>query len=155
MPISNIGASSPAFTITDPVERTKLEQAVNENNQKLQVEGRRIKQEMGKEDFLTLLVTQLKNQDPTNPVEDKQFIAQMAQFSSLEQMNNMAADFRALATLMGRESASGVLGRMVDIKQGTREVSGVVSEVELGDNPQVVINGNYYDYRNVVRVKNQ
>ena len=42
-------------------------------------------------------MTQLQNQDPMNPMEDKDFIAQMAQFSSLEQMTNMAASFDRLA----------------------------------------------------------
>ena len=52
--------------------------------------------ELGKDAFLKILITQLQNQDPTQPMDDKEFIAQMAQFSSLEQMQNMTAAMEKL-----------------------------------------------------------
>ncbi|QDQ01735.1 flagellar hook assembly protein FlgD [Lysinibacillus fusiformis] len=52
--------------------------------------------ELGKDAFLQLLITQLQHQDPTNPMDDRDFIAQMAQFSSLEQMQNMTKAIQSL-----------------------------------------------------------
>lgn len=52
--------------------------------------------ELGKDAFLQILITQLQNQDPTQPMDDKEFISQMAQFSSLEQMQNMSTAMEKL-----------------------------------------------------------
>ncbi|HEY4601559.1 MAG TPA: flagellar hook assembly protein FlgD [Cerasibacillus sp.] len=52
--------------------------------------------ELGKDEFLKILMTQLQNQDPLNPMEDRDFIAQMASFSTLEQTMNMANSIETL-----------------------------------------------------------
>lgn len=55
--------------------------------------------ELGKDSFMKLLVSQLQNQDPINPQSNEDFIAQLAQFSSLEQMENLNDSFLGLAIL--------------------------------------------------------
>lgn len=55
---------------------------------------------LGKDDFLKLLIAQMRNQDPLNPMDNKDSLAQLAQFSSLEQMNNIAASMEALNSSM-------------------------------------------------------
>lgn len=58
---------------------------------------------LGKDAFLKILITQLQNQDPTSPMDDKEFISQMAQFSSLEQMQNMT---KAMENLLESQQQS-------------------------------------------------
>ncbi|USK71647.1 flagellar hook assembly protein FlgD [Peribacillus asahii] len=59
---------------------------------------------LGKDDFLKLLITQLQNQDPSSPMDNSQFIAQMAQFSTLEQMVNIGSKIDDLVAMKQQES---------------------------------------------------
>jgi flagellar basal-body rod modification protein FlgD len=59
---------------------------------------------LGKDDFLKILMVQLQNQDPSNPLQDKDFIAQMATFSSLEQMTNMNTSMQKLVQMQEQDS---------------------------------------------------
>src|SRR3954468_8140972 len=70
-------------------------------------------QVLGKDDFLKLMVAQMKNQDPMNPSDDKDNIAQMAQFSSLEQITNLATATQDLASRMSLTQNVGLLGHDV------------------------------------------
>ena len=63
--------------------------------------------QLGEQDFLKLLVTQLTNQDPTQPQDQSQMLAQLAQFSTVEGVNN-------LATSQSKVQASSLLGKTVD-----------------------------------------
>jgi flagellar basal-body rod modification protein FlgD len=103
-------------------------------------------------DFLKILITQLQHQDPTSPVEDKDFIAQMAQFSSLEQITNMSSGFQKVSGLLQSSEASAFLGKNVEIRDGANVITGVVDKVVRGDNPLVGVNGAFYDFAQVESV---
>ena len=110
---------------------------------------------LDRNDFLKILITQLSHQDPTQPVEDKEFIAQMAQFSSLEQITNMNEGLSKVADLVARSQALSLLGSAVDIAEGDTRVSGIVDAVTAGDYPQILVNGKYYDFSQVQKIKRQ
>ncbi|MGM9948629.1 MAG: flagellar hook assembly protein FlgD [Lysinibacillus sp.] len=111
---------------------------------------------MGKDAFLKILITQLQNQDPTSPMDDKEFISQMAQFSSLEQMQNMTKAMESLldsqkqtqlmsyTSFVGKEvkwhEVTDKLGK--DGKPIVNEGTGTVVEVKFKDGePLFVLDG--------------
>lgn len=85
-------------------------------------------------------------------MEDTQFIGQMAQFSSLEQMTNMNKNFAALNELMTGSSAVNAVGKKVDLDLGSSQVSGYISAATRGINPEVMVNGNWYNWSAVKTV---
>jgi flagellar basal-body rod modification protein FlgD len=132
-------------------ERVELEKFVNDFNTKINP-VRQPNQNLGKDDFLKILITQLSYQDPTSPMEDKQFIAQMAQFSTLEQMTGMAKDFAKLTAMITGTEASSALGKSVELLEGEKTIQGMVQAVTRGEIPQVLVNGTFYDWNKVIRV---
>jgi flagellar basal-body rod modification protein FlgD len=69
--------------------------------------------QLGKDDFLKLLVAQLKNQDPANPMDSSQFMGQLAQFSSLEQMTNMAQGIDSLGVSQAVSQGVALIGHQL------------------------------------------
>ncbi|EMF82625.1 putative flagellar hook capping protein [Leptospira weilii serovar Topaz str. LT2116] len=94
-----------SFNIRNHMENLERE----EKNGLKGIEIRSTVKSLGKDDFLKLLITQLSSQDPTNPVKDQDFIAQMAQFSSLEQMNNISTGIQK----MGNRQSFSLVGKLV------------------------------------------
>jgi flagellar basal-body rod modification protein FlgD len=93
--------------------------------------------ELGKDDFLKLLVGQLKHQDPMNPLEDQEFMGQMAQFSQLEQMTNVAS-------MMQNDRAFALIDRTVSYNDDATGavVEGTVEKVVIqSGKPTLTIGG--------------
>jgi flagellar basal-body rod modification protein FlgD len=105
-------------------------------------------QVLGQDDFLKLLVTQMSQQDPMNPVKDMEFIAQMASFSALEQSKSMQQD-------MAQLRAGALLNQTVTVKSGRNEIiTGVVDLVEFQDGkPSLVIGGTRYGLDSVLNMR--
>ncbi|MDR0624389.1 MAG: flagellar hook assembly protein FlgD [Treponema sp.] len=132
-------------------EKVELGRMVDEFNKTLN-QGRKTQQSLGKDDFLKILITQLSYQDPTAPMEDKEFIAQMAQFSSLEQMTSMAGDFAKLTQMLMAGEATSALGKSVEITDGEKVIQGRVNAVNRGQIPEILVNGEKYPWEKVTRV---
>ena len=119
--------------------------------------------ELGKEAFLQLLVAQLKNQDPLDPQDNSSYIAELAQFSALEQMTNVASSLEDLGKVVNNIDTSvlvgqlsGMIGKNIDwietINEADEEgnpishpeaMSGVVSGVVLIEgNPKILAESN-------------
>ncbi|WNR46649.1 flagellar hook assembly protein FlgD [Paenibacillus roseipurpureus] len=100
---------------------------------------------LGKDDFLKILITQLQNQDPTQPLQDKEFIAQMAQFTSVEQLTNMSNEMKLMRQSLG--FVSGLIGKSItwtgtDSSGVSSDHTGVVDSITFKDGNQYAnVNG--------------
>jgi flagellar basal-body rod modification protein FlgD len=138
-------------SVLNSQDMADLNRIVKEHNAKIN-QGKNPQQNLGKDDFLKILITQLSYQDPTAPMEDKEFIAQMAQFSTLDQMTSMANDFTRLTNMLAGSEASVSLGKSVELVEGEQVVQGTVKAISRGDIPQVLVNGAYYSWNQVTKV---
>jgi len=133
--------------------KTKLE--AESFNKSLAKNGRKVENTLGKDDFLRLLVVQLKHQDPTNPLDDKEFIAQMAQFSSLEQLTEMNKTMNSLIDGYKVNLSYSMLGRQVEVfDEATGKVnSGLVTAIQFGSGvPTISFNGLSYSVDDVTKI---
>lgn len=121
----------------------------NANNLNVQKENKTL----GMQDFLNLLVAQMTNQDAMNPMDNTEFIAQMAQFSSLQAMTDLSK-----VTMQGQ--ATSLIGKNVVVakynSKGQLEVQeGVVQRVTIhSGETKLYVNDTEYDYSNVMEIKN-
>ena len=98
--------------------------------------------ELGKDDFLHLLITQLQFQDPTKPMEDREFIAQLAQFSTLEQMQQFNQQVGALTQMSVTSQAVSLIGRNVEYLGADGQLAeGQVTAVRFDNGSPVLLVG--------------
>lgn len=110
---------------------------------------------LGKDQFLELLTTQLKNQNPMEPMDNKQFISQMAQFSSLEQMNNLNSTMKGFVKAQKISQAGSLVGQKVEVLNSDTgdTITGKIEKANVtGENTTVTINGSQYPIANIQNV---
>jgi flagellar basal-body rod modification protein FlgD len=110
--------------------------------------------QLGKQDFLQLLIAQLRNQDPLKPMEDRDFMAQLAQFSSLEALQSLDKKIEAMAKSSALEQASGLVGKTIRATQADgSSVEGKVTEMRMvNDQPKLVVADKLVDLDSVTAV---
>lgn len=98
---------------------------------------------LGKDAFLRLLITELQHQNPLEPMNNREFVTQMAQFSALEQMQNLNKAFESMALLELASQASNLLGKNIrTMDESGNPLEGKVTSVKLSSGiPIVVLDG--------------
>ncbi len=133
--INAITGTAATTTATDPNAKTKI---------------------LGKDDFLKMLIAQLKNQDPTNPQQGTEFATQLAQFSSLEQLTNLNSAF----TTQGNAQSISLIGKEITAKATAgaggntgATVSGQVTAVNFTNSAvTLTVNGQNIPFTDVLTV---
>ncbi len=88
---------------------------------------------LGQEDFLKILTTQLSYQDPLKPLDNQEFIAQLAQFTSLEQTRELNTRVETLLTIQSATQAVGLLNKTVEVRADTGTTIGEVTTLTFNN----------------------
>jgi flagellar basal-body rod modification protein FlgD len=92
------------------------------------------------QDFLKILVAQLNNQDPMKPMDNQEFVTQMAQFTSLQQTQEMNTKISSLLVQQASSQSIGLLGRSVDVTSSGSNVTGTVKGINfVNGEPQLTV----------------
>ena len=95
-------------------------------------------------DYMKLLVTELQNQNPLEPLDNNQMASQLAQFSQLQQLESMDSSFASILAVSERTYANSLIGRqvsfMAETQTGTKErTTGTVDEVTTNDDGTITL----------------
>jgi flagellar basal-body rod modification protein FlgD len=121
--------------------------------------GRTFGDQLDKDAFLQLLVLQMQNQDPLEPVDNSEMLAQLAQFSALEGQNNLNENFEVMSGNLDQLnfiSASQMLGKVVEgVNSNGELISGKVEGVHLdGSLVVLTVDGQFMSMAGIVRIEN-
>ena len=110
---------------------------------------------LGKDEFMKMLVAQMQNQDPMEPMDNSQMTAQLAQFSSLEQMENLNGQFEGFQ--QGTAAAMSMMNSgkpvVLELAEGGT-VSGILEKVQWSNgDTQYVVDGKYYSMSDIISLK--
>jgi flagellar basal-body rod modification protein FlgD len=96
-----------------PAELQELTYKVEGFNAQIRAQNQGSKNSLSEADFMKLLITQLRNQDPTKPLEDKEFITQMTQLTSLKQLNEMITTMQTFSKELAFTRTLGLVNKWV------------------------------------------
>jgi len=111
-------------------------------------------------DYMKLLITQLQNQNPLEPLNNNEMASQLAQFSSLQQLESMNSTFAQVLDIANHSYANSLIGKEVsflgETGAGTVDIlSGIVDQVYKEDGENFLVVGDYVlDLENIIAVKN-
>jgi flagellar basal-body rod modification protein FlgD len=102
---------------------------------------------LGLDDFLKILLTQLTYQDPLKPLDNQEFIAQLAQFTSLQQTSEVNRNIQQLLTIQASTQAVGLIGRTVQVQGTSGSIIGQVTTLRFNQGqPLVTVRGSDGSY---------
>lgn len=114
--------------------------------------------ELGRDEFMLLLLTQLRNQNPLEPLDNAEFLAQLAQFSSLDSMEKLNGKFDSLIALQGLSQGSSLIGKRIEyqLPGETSPRFGVVDSVRVTDGKvELMVGGEAVSLQQVRSVTNR
>ena len=104
---------------------------------------------LGKNEFFKILAAQLQNQDPTSPASNTEFIAQLAQFSSLEQLQTIASSISSISVMQ----SAGLIGKTAVAEMDGTSITGKVESILIQDSVSyAVIDGNYIPVSSITQI---
>ncbi len=112
--------------------------------------------DLGKDEFLKILAAQLQFQDPMEGGDNSAYVAQLAQFSSLEQMENLNSSLNELKGNQNLLYGTLLIGKLVNLAFEDQMVSGVVDKVKLVDSMlKIIVGGQEYDAGSIVSLEDE